>query len=338
MAQTVASSIQDRIRSGQLITGQYLANVRELGTEFGVSPETVRRALQGLVAERWLTVQPGHGFRVTARGNDPSQAPIAFIISAPGDGPTWDSYHGNLLASIHRAAAAHGWSVLGLGAGERPEELVERLCRARVAGLLVDTPDEGLLARLRRIGLPVVLLEERAPGCDAVAQDNVAGAQLAVEHLLARGCRRFAWFGPLAPTIYSRLRWAGTLAALRDGPGALVDGGTIAAQAPDAAAHLAAVVAREGVDAIVALWPEATQTACAVAGSRGPAVVGWCSDEMLPGLRAGFAGRPLPALVGWSMAELARCALARLAERLAHPDLPPVSLAIAPRLIPEQAP
>ena len=340
VANALAETIQQRIRSGELVVGQYLTNVRDLGRAFGVSPETARRALQSLVAQHWLTVQPGHGFRVTARVNNPTEhAPIAFIMSAQGDGPSWSGYHGALLASIHRAAAGHGWSVLGLGAQEGDREvLIERICRSRVAGLLVDTPDTTLIARLQRIGLPVVLLEERAAGCDAVAQDNYAGVQLAVQHLLEHGCRRFAWFGAITATIFSRMRWAGAMAALRDGPGALVADGCIDDSRADAAERLSALLARERPDAIIAPWPGSVVTACRVVRGSGRDlhVVGWSAEQMLPELRDAFAGRLLPDLVTWSMDELAQCALARLAERRARPDAFPVSIAIGMRLRPAE--
>ncbi len=64
------------------------------------------------------------------------------------------------------------------------------LCPAR--GTTLET-----LENLRRWGLPFVLITRYLPGSDVdyVGADNIAGAEMAVEHLLALGHRRIAFLG-----------------------------------------------------------------------------------------------------------------------------------------------
>ncbi len=59
------------------------------------------------------------------------------------------------------------------------------------AVVLVSTkPDPATIAEFKRHGIPLVLVEDKAPGCHSVRVDNVLGAQLAAQRLLSLGCRR----------------------------------------------------------------------------------------------------------------------------------------------------
>jgi LacI family transcriptional regulator len=86
---------------------------------------------------------------------------------------------------------------------ERKEKrYLELLEEHRVQGVLI-TPVAGAgarLARLRRDGTPVVLVDSRAPsrGMCSVAVDDLLGGDLAVSHLLAAGHQEIAYVsGPL---------------------------------------------------------------------------------------------------------------------------------------------
>lgn len=119
------------------------------------------------------------------------------------------------------------------------------LAEQRVRGVLITPADEDLsrLGLLRQRGVAVVLVDHPASGdvC-SVAVDDVAGGELAVAHLLARGARRIAYVtGPLVIRQCAERR-AGALRALRaSGPPArdledvvvpemTAHGGTLAAE------------------------------------------------------------------------------------------------------------
>ncbi len=71
----------------------------------------------------------------------------------------------------------------------------------RVDGLLIISlrPSEAELAALAQEELPVVLVDVRHPQLSCVHIDDLAGGELAAEHLLARGHRRIGFVGD-APT------------------------------------------------------------------------------------------------------------------------------------------
>jgi DNA-binding LacI/PurR family transcriptional regulator len=347
VALAVAERLKAGIAAGDFQVGQYLPCVKLIGEQHKVSPETARRALKLLEAEHWVSCHPGHGFRVTARGNEPGKsAPVAFVLSGIGGTGAWSSFCLLLQAAIHRAAAERGWSVLGIvPEGRRAPELAEHLRAARASGLLMDTDHRPLIAALSRLGMPVVMVEEPAPEArlDCVSQNNFGGAVAAAEYLVGRGHRRVGWYGMISPTIQSRERWGGALAGLRDGGAGLAPGHTVDSTTPDARQRLREVLASpERPTALLSLWWDGAADAARVAVEAGLAlgrdleIVSWCPEEQLPEFRAALPGGRLPAAMVWSLQQLADAALARLADRRDRPEMPPARICVETRLRPAE--
>lgn len=107
-------------------------------------------------------------------------------------------YFAEVYASLSAAAAERGYSLL-LGAGERSPEreraIIEELRDHRVAGLVLVSPrlPDSQLAKAC-VGLPTVVIGRtlRARGIDCVDNDEVTGARIAVEHLVASSHRAIA--------------------------------------------------------------------------------------------------------------------------------------------------
>jgi DNA-binding LacI/PurR family transcriptional regulator len=344
VAARLAEELKSRIAAGRVRVGEYLPGARELGREHRVSPETARRAMKIMEAERWVRAYPGHGFKVTARGNDPERAaPVGFVLSGKLGGGRWTSLCQLLVGAVQRAAEDRGWSTLNLGAtGRSAGSIVEELSAARVAGLLLDTPDRPLVAALGELGIPTVLVEEQAAGLDSVSQDNFGGALLAGEYLLARGHRRLAWFGAMAPTVHSRERWAGARAAVRDSGAVMASLGSTEAEVGECEERFRRLLSgAERPTGILALWWTAAVTAARVAGQLGlrPGadieIVSWCPREQLAEFSAAWplGGSGLPPTVTWSMRQLGDAALSRLAERRRRPDAPPVRVSVGVELM-----
>ncbi len=119
-------------------------------------------------------------------------------------------YHGEVIAAIARTAAAVGARLIvvqtlsaGLAADARSDPgapfLKEPTAHARVDGWLLMplTAHADALEALAARGVPMVGISTPIPGGSMVLPDNTAGAQLAVEHLLAHGHTAIAFVGCL---------------------------------------------------------------------------------------------------------------------------------------------
>lgn len=108
-----------------------------------------------------------------------------------------NSFSAGLLRSLEDVARARSTAVLAASLDEEPErehELVRGLVARRVDGLVLmpATACQAYLTPELRAGLPTVFVDRLPRGveADSVTVDNVTGARLAVEHLVAHGHRR----------------------------------------------------------------------------------------------------------------------------------------------------
>ena len=132
----------------------------------------------------------------------------------------------DVARGVEEAANAEGLAVILCNSDDRPEKeaaYLDVLAEQRVQGVLI-TPTAELsphLQALRRRGVPIVLLDRRAPAPDqcAVAVDDVLGGRLAAEHLLERGHRRIAFIGGASGLPQVQERHAGVEAAVREACG-----------------------------------------------------------------------------------------------------------------------
>lgn len=129
-----------------------------------------------------------------------------------------------ILVGLHHALNNKGYNVL-LGTTfdslSKQSELIETMAGHKICGLVVcpvgrTTPDD--LALLESTGTPTVLVgrDLSYPNrYDHVIADSYAGAQLAIDHLVANGHRRIAFLGGTDDVSIYRTRLAGYQAALK---------------------------------------------------------------------------------------------------------------------------
>lgn len=75
--QKVSDELRSRITDGTYPLGSFLPSQRDLAEEFGVSRDTVQRALRELAGERWIDPRQGSGTRVVNTQRIQSSAPKA---------------------------------------------------------------------------------------------------------------------------------------------------------------------------------------------------------------------------------------------------------------------
>jgi DNA-binding LacI/PurR family transcriptional regulator len=119
-------------------------------------------------------------------------------------------FHADLVDGVYLAAEELGYDVVLSGVTPHREE-------SRAVRTLIDDRCEGLVLigpqlPARQLGdlaarVPVVALARRTRGVDAVRSDDVAGAVLAMDHLLGLGHRRILYLdGGRAPGAAERRR------------------------------------------------------------------------------------------------------------------------------------
>ena len=129
---------------------------------------------------------------------------IAVVFQRGSFFTTWSSFTSAVMRGVSTAAVDLGYDILLHTKDVTPEEEPDVLADGRVDGVLVlrDEGDEvvpGLVSR----GLPCVSFFCRTTGLDVpfVDADNVAGARMAVDHLIELGHRNIAMLrGPLRST------------------------------------------------------------------------------------------------------------------------------------------
>jgi len=204
----------------EIAVGKYSASGRlpsepQLVKRFGVSRQTVARALRDLVAEGLIERRAGSGTYVR-RQTGPAAKTRQFALLIPTLGRF--EIFGIICGEIASLARAQDYGVLwGDSAqpnlddnmsAERALALSEQFIAQRVSGVFFAPFDltretievnHRIAERFNQAGIPVVLLDRdlvpfpQRSNLDLVATDNIAGGSLLAEHLLKLGCRRLAF-------------------------------------------------------------------------------------------------------------------------------------------------
>ena len=347
-ASEVCERIRLDIREERMPFGQLLPGSRVLSEQYQVSRNTLQRAMAILISEGQIAAEPRRGYRVLGGQDELERTrPLAYVTD--GAPRQWDSVAQQLLTGFQRTAHARGWSLLGIGSEERePDEVVRQIVAARVWGLLFDSLDPLLLAKVRAARIPAVLVDSwvEDAGIDVVLQDGYQGGFLAATHLAAMGHRRIAWLGPTIESAHSMARMAGAIMGLRrlgiellptrpvDDP---MDMNAWTRNARAWSGELLSSIERP--TAVLALWQSVTAGLVAAGRDLGLvpgrdfAMVGWCTEEAHDDFcRSIFLEGQPSAMMTWSVQTMAKLAVSRLVERRANPNLTEVRINVPVKL------
>lgn len=186
---TVSRALNDH----PAISSETTARIQKLATQMGYTPSAVA---QSLLAQRTYTI----GVVVTS---------IA------------DPFIPRVVEGIETVAQKANYSVFLATSYNDPDrelEIVQTLHRRRVDAIIVAASRVGSLyiSELDKIQVPIVLINNQEDGdyIHTVAVDDVQGAQLAVEHLLALGHRQIGYVAAPNRPKSNRRRLRGYLSAL----------------------------------------------------------------------------------------------------------------------------
>lgn len=202
-SEQIQNRIRRQVREGRLKPGDRLPPERELTEVFGVSRVTLNRALSALSSEELLDRTQGRGTFVR---KDVDRGVVLCVFSlnllgVPGHSPYFDLLMTELSVAL-KGAGFRGGFVLGKGgdAAEFAASIEPNVAaHHRLAGV-ITTHDLGPLeASLREKQLPVVHLASNPAWRYVALHDYVAMAQMAVGHLLQRGCRRIGLIAQESP-------------------------------------------------------------------------------------------------------------------------------------------
>ncbi|MFD7655029.1 LacI family DNA-binding transcriptional regulator [Actinosynnema sp. NPDC059797] len=322
--------------------------LEEVARVAGVSRATVSRVVNGVATvDRELRQVVEKAISTT--GYAPNRAARSLVtrragaigLVLPDEGRTLhDPYFGRVVSGVLPVIRPLGVQlVLTTTDPGGHQEVVDDVRQRRLDGvILIHTHDADPLPRLlTESNLPVVLAARpvRPMSITYVDVDQAAGAALAVDHLVARGCRRVATItGPLeAPAGQDRLRGFREAVSRHGLPEPLVVEGDFSREGGAAAAHRLVADPERGFDGLFVASDLMATGALPVLRHRGlrvpedVKVVGF--DDSSPAVECDPPLTTVRQPVEDMAAEMARL----LVERVERPDRPISSVVFAPTLV-----
>lgn len=323
--------------------------IRQVAAAAGVSRATASRVINGgeLVSDQaraaveaaiaQLGFRPNPMARNLARGRTGS---VALVVPEPNSRVLSDPFFAETIVGLSASLEEHELQMVLLlaRAGGRTERIVRFLAGGHVDGAIIASHhrDQALDEAVEELELPCVFIGRPLGVARAsyVDMDNVLGARMATEHLLASGRRRLGTVsgpGDMSAGI-DRLRgWHAAMAAA-DLPADAVEAGDFTVEGGEAAARrlLAAHPDLDGLFVASDLMAAGTLTVLAELGRRVPqdvAVVGF--DDL------GYAETTEPPLttVAQPVTKIAERAGQMLQEILSGQDVDPAPELFPPRLV-----
>lgn len=219
----LADQLREEIYAQEWKNGHKLPTEAELAKRFGVSRQTVRRAIRLLTEEGMVEARQGSGTFATGRAQSADAKQVAVISSFLDDYifPT-------VLHDAQSVFAGHGYSILVFATENqvsREREILQNLLEQPVSGILVEgsktalpSPNGDLYQRLRRAGVPMVFLHgaySELSGIPCISDDNYGGGYKLARYLIDKGHRHIGGIFK-SDDAQGPQRYYGCVSAIRD--------------------------------------------------------------------------------------------------------------------------
>ena len=204
----IASDVKKFIANGELAPGDTVTSERKLAHNYGVSYDTIRKAIQSLVDDNLLEKIHGKGVFVRKKLDIQKSETAALLLFSHGH------LYQDMTALLVRQLQDRGFYSMLLDTDWRQtgneylQEQIIRLISSSPAGFVIDGhrnfPFDLLRQYRRQIGNLVFMFRNNAPDIEAdnVLTDHARGGCLGTEHLLNRGCRKILFVMPPPPRLY----------------------------------------------------------------------------------------------------------------------------------------
>lgn len=210
VAKGLVDSLVGAIERGELKPGAKIGTELDLAKQYGISRNSVRRAISGLVADGVVNRRPGLGVFV----GTPVSATRVIQVVLPG---LADEVWVRFAEGAKQVGSQHGVSVQiydAHGNVDADIDVVRNLPGSFAVGAIVFPLDHPrfteALFELKRVNYPFVLVEGLWHGLQvsSVTADDYGGGKLVGDELVRLGHLRIAYIGPKGVTS-SRCRLEG---------------------------------------------------------------------------------------------------------------------------------
>lgn len=324
---------------------------RDIAARAGVSISTVSRVLSDVggisagVQERVLAAAAELGY--SRKAEKPAKAPqcISLLTSLPLS-PSLDPFHADVLHGVEQACNDAGIQLSYAtfnGHAANDKKVLNRLRQNPNDGLvLLSLDDLGLIEQIRGMNIPIVMINIDEPDVpeDAFLPDNCQGARLAMHYLLDNGHERILHITQSKRrTIRHRAEVYHTVLAevgIQPDPDLIIEAEINAEETYRVVAQRLARTARDFTAVFCAndISAMGFMRAAQEIGLRVPQDISVIGFDDIPA--AAFLSPPLTT-IRVETNELAGMALHRLIERVSNPDLTPVRVSLACRLVERQS-
>ena len=191
-------------------TGRITAH--QIALMAGVSQPTVSRALRGEkrvneeTRQRILDIASAHNYTVDfnamrLRTQETRTIALVVLCRKGENKANINPFYLSLLGCIAASASDHGYSLI-VSFQESPANFFANYVGSRQAdGMILIGSGQNVegwqyFSDFARADTPMICWGASDHDLPAISSDNVQGAQLAVRHLMSKGCKRIAYIGP----------------------------------------------------------------------------------------------------------------------------------------------